>query len=110
MVGAPDKLVITRMLVGIASLVVVVCHASWKWAGAGGHSYPGTFGTVGPVFFVALLLWPMFAVSALYIPIILFGRRSEHNPKTVAILFVPMLLYGIYFLIVGGSGLRAGAT
>jgi len=101
---------IARTILGFTSLIVVACHASWKWAGAGGKSYPGTFGTVGPAFFGAVLLWPMFAVSAICISIILFGNRSPNRSKAVALLFVPIILYGIYFLIVGGSGLRAGAT
>jgi len=98
----------SRILTGIGSLVVVACHAAWKWAGAGGTSYPGTIGTLGPVFFIALLLWPMFAVSTVYFGSILLGAHSADRPKVTAALFLPIIVYGIYFLVVGGSGERAG--
>jgi len=90
------------------SLLVVFLHASWKWGGAGGTSSPGTFGPVGPVFFVALLLWPMFLTSCVCVATILLRLRTPEKSKTVALLFVPIILYGIYFLIFGGSGERAG--
>jgi hypothetical protein len=96
------------ILIGFFSLIVVALHASWKWAGAGGTSYPGTFGTLGPAFFGALLLWPMFVVSCICFAIILMRAPSPEKPKTVALLFVPIILYGVYFLIVGGSSERAG--
>jgi hypothetical protein len=107
-VGAWPR-IMTKIILGAISLVVVICHASWKWGGAGGKSYPGTFGTVGPVFFGALLLWPMFAVSAVCIATTLFGPPSPGKSKTRAIFFLPIILYGIYFLVVGGSSFRAGA-
>jgi len=90
------------------SLLVVLLHAAWKWGGAGGTSSPGTFGPVGPAFFVALLLWPMFVTSCACVGIILFRLRTPEKSKAVALLFVPIILYGIYFLIFGGSGERAG--
>ena len=93
---------------GSFSLLVVLLHAAWKWGGAGGTSYPGTVGTVGPAFFGALLLWPMFITSCVCIAIILLRPRTPGKPKTVALLFAPIILYGIYFLIFGGSGGRAG--
>ena len=93
---------------GVFSLLVLLCDAAWRWGGAGGTSYPGAVGTVGPVFFAALLLWPMFVTSGICVAIILFRPRMPEKPKAVALLFVPIIVYGIYFLIFGGSGERAG--
>jgi cytochrome c biogenesis factor len=93
---------------GAFSLLVVLLHASWKWGGAGGTSSPGAFGPVGPAFLVALLLWPMFITSCICVIAILTRPRTPEKPKAVALLFVPIILYGIYFLIFGGSGERAG--
>jgi hypothetical protein len=39
---------------------------------------------------------------------ILFRNASPKTPKAAALLFAPIIFYGIYFLIVGGSGERAG--
>jgi hypothetical protein len=93
---------------GGLSLLVVFLHAAWKWGGAGGTSSPGAFGPIGPAFIVALLLWPMFVTSCICVAAILFQPRTPEKSKAVALLFVPIILYGIYFLIFGGSGERAG--
>lgn len=93
---------------GVFSLLVALLHASWKWGGAGGASSPGAFGPVGPAFFTALLLWPMFLTSCVCVAVILLRPRAPEKPKVVALLFVPIILYGIYFLIFGDSGERAG--
>jgi hypothetical protein len=92
---------------GAFSLLVVLFHAAWKWGGAGGTSSPGTYGPVGPAFFLALLLWPMFVASCISVVVILMRQRSERS-RVVGLLFLPIILYGIYFLIFGGSGERAG--
>jgi hypothetical protein len=93
---------------GIFSLLVVLAHAAWKWAGAGGMSYIGTIGTLGPAYFGAILLWPTFAISCVCVGIILFRPGAPERSKAIAFFFLPIIIYGIYFLIVGGSGERAG--
>lgn len=95
-------------VLGCLSLVIMAFHAAWKWGGAGGTAYAGTVGTLGPAFFIALLLWPMWLTSCICVPTILFRRQPTSASKALALLFVPLLAYGIYFLIVGGSGERAG--
>lgn len=94
-------------LAGIFSIIVVACHAAWKWGGAGGTSYVGTYGTIGPVFLVAMLLWPTFIASVILAAIILFKERPIKG-RTTVFFFMPILLYGVYFLIAGGSAIRAG--
>jgi|SRR5579862_2126380 len=93
---------------GCFSLVVVALHAAWKWGGAGGTAYVGTVGTLGPAYFGALLLWPVWVVSCICVLAILFGRQPEKRSKTFAWIFAPVILYGVYFLVAGGSGERAG--
>jgi hypothetical protein len=94
-------------VLGCLSLLVVASHAAWKWGGACGTSYPGTTGSLGPIFFAALLLWPCWVIACVSVPVILFRQKSQRC-KVVALLFAPILIYGIYFLIAGGSGERAG--
>ena len=96
------------MWLGAFSSLVVLLHAAWKWGGAGGTSLPGGFGPVGPDFRIALLLWPMFITSCICVIAILARPRSPEKSEAVALLFVPIILYGIYSLIFGGSGERAG--
>jgi hypothetical protein len=102
---------ITKFVLGVFSLVVIVVHACWKWGQAGGPSYPGVNGPglFGPVFFTVWLLWPMFIVSLICVFSSVFGEQSRGKKLSSVILFIPMLLYGSYFLMAGGSGLRAGA-
>jgi len=95
-------------ILGCFTVAVVAFHAAWKWGGAGGTAYVGTIGTLGPAFFIALLLWPMWIISIVCVCIILFRKAPNHSAKAVALLFAPILIYGVYFLIAGGSGERAG--
>ena len=95
-------------ILGVLSLLDVALHAAWKWGGAGGKAYPGTVGTLGPAYFAALLLWPTWVVYCICILIILFAGPSKKRPKIVACLFAPAVIYGVYFMVVGGWGERAG--
>jgi hypothetical protein len=38
----------------------------------------------------------------------LFRPGAPERSKAIALFFLPIIIYGIYFLIVGGSGERAG--
>ena len=95
-------------ILGCLSLAVVAFHAAWKWGGAGGTAYAGTIGTLGPAFFIGLLLWPMWITSLVCVFSILLRKAPTQRAKSVALLFAPILIYGVYFLIAGGSGERAG--
>lgn len=95
-------------ILGLFSFAVIACHVAWKWFGAGGTSYPGTFGTLGPVFFIAMLIWPMFVTACVCVGRMLLQPHSSKRSKLVALLFIPIILYGTYFLIFGGANERAG--
>ena len=101
----------TRIMLGSVSLAVVIVHACWKWGSAGGPSFAGVNGPglFGVVFFAVWLLWPMFVISIVCVAKILFGPYPPSKKITQIALFAPILLYGSYFLIAGGSGLKAGA-
>jgi len=93
---------------GCFSLVVCMLHAAWKWGGAGGTSYIGTVGTVGPAYFGALLLWPTWIASCICAIAILFRRAATPRWQPVILLFIPLIIYGCYFLVAGGWSERAG--
>jgi hypothetical protein len=63
------------------SLLVVLSHAAWKWGGAGGKSYEGTIGTLGPAFLERFCSGRCSLPHVSALALLFSGRVSRENRR-----------------------------